>query len=138
VQQAAGSETREGVVIDPEETIELKDTRNGTANFVINFGGGQTHLTFIEPKDKELEKKKIKLRGQTSSDKDMVPILAMECRGIEPVKWYPTGPYRVETEGGATFDDVNLDEGDDWCEYDEKSGESLTVGKNIKYEFRRA
>lgn len=34
VQQSAGSETREGVVIDPEEEIELAETRNGTANFV--------------------------------------------------------------------------------------------------------
>ena len=34
VQQSAGTESREGVIIDPEEEIELAETRNGTANFV--------------------------------------------------------------------------------------------------------
>ena len=32
--------------------------------------------------------------------------------------------------------EVGFREGDDWCEYDEKSGESMTVGHEIKYEFR--
>ena len=139
IQQGAGSETREGVIVDPEETHELQDTKNGVANFVVKFPGDkkQSYLTFLEPSSKDLEKKKINLRSQKADDGDMVPILAMDCRGLEPIKWYPTGPYEAEAESGVTFDNVKLDEGDDWCEYDEKSGTSMTVGKDIQYEFRR-
>ena len=139
VQQAAGPEVREGVVVDPEEEQELEDTRNGTAHFCIKFPGDkkQSSLKFLDPSDKELEKKKVKIRPQTADDSDMVPILAMDCRGLEPIKWHPTGPYEATAESDVTFDQVKLDEGDDWCEYDEKSETSMTVGKDVKYEFRR-
>ena len=139
VQQAAGSETREGVIMDPEEVCELSDTKSGTANFVIKFpcDKKQSHLEFLNPADKQLEKKKIVIRSQTADDTGMVPILAMDCRGLEPTKWYPTGPYEAESESGVTFDAVKLDEGDDWCDYDEKSETSMTIGKDIQYEFKR-
>ena len=106
---------------------------------VIKFPGDkkQSHLKFIDPSDKELEKKKIKIRSQTADDTEMVPILAMDCRGLDPIKWHPTGKYEAEAESGVTFDSDILDEGDDWCEYDEKSETSLTVGHQIQYEFRR-
>lgn len=106
---------------------------------VIKFPGDkkQSHLKFIDPADKELEKKKVNIRSQTADDTDMVPILAMECRGLDVIKWHPTGKYEAEAESGVTFDNVILDEGDDWCEYDEKSETSLTVGQNVQYEFRR-
>ena len=55
---------------------------------------------------------------------------------MEPVKWDPIGPYCVEAESGTVYNEVGFREGDDWCEYDEKSGESMTVGHEIKYEFR--
>ena len=35
------------------------------------------------------------------------------------------------------FDGVRLDEGDDWCDYDEKAEASMTVGREVRYEFRR-
>lgn len=139
VQQAAGPEVREGVIIDPENEDEVENSKNATANFIIKFPGDkkQATLKFLDPSDKDLEKKKIKIRAQTADDTDMVPILAMDCRGLEPIKWYPTGPYEAMAESDVTFDQVMLNEGDDWCEYDEKSETSLTVGKDIKYEFRR-
>ena len=108
----------------------------------------------------------------------------MECRGLEPIKWHPTGahaerlitrirfgreaglysavvaafgapaltdtaatpwhwcartvgPYEAESESGVVFDGVRLDEGDDWCDYDEKAEASMTVGREVRYEFRR-
>ena len=138
VKQAAGTEERLGVIMDPEEEVELE--QKGTANFVIKFPGDkkQSHVTFLDPSDKDLQKKKVKIRPLTAEDFTDVPILAMECRGIDFTKWHPTGPYSVTSSSGTVFDDVKLDEGDDWCEYDEKSGESMTVGHEIKYEFRAA
>lgn len=140
VKQGAGDEERKGVILDPEEQNELTDGKNGVANFVVKFPGDkkQSSLVFLSPSDKDLEKKKVKIRNhQTEDDTDMVPILAMECRGLEPVRWYPTGPYEAEASSGVTYDGVQLDEGDDWCDYDEKSGDNLLVGHEIKYEFRR-
>mmetsp|Transcript_24403 Transcript_24403/g.81115 ORF Transcript_24403/g.81115 Transcript_24403/m.81115 type:complete len:173 (-) Transcript_24403:835-1353(-) len=141
VQQAAGSETREGVVMDPEEEVELTDTKDGVANFALKFPGDkrQSYVKFLAPgeKHKELEKHKVKLRAQTADDGDLVPVLAMECRGLEPIKWHPTGPYEAESESGVVFDGVRLDEGDDWCDYDEKAEASMTVGREVRYEIRR-
>ena len=77
------------------------------------------------------------LAPQTADDTAMVPMFACECRGMEPCAWDPIGPYSVEAKGGTVYDEVGFRDGDDWCEYDEKSGESLTVGKDIKYEVRR-
>jgi hypothetical protein len=138
VKQSAGSEERQGVVMDADDTIDLE--QKGTANFVIKFPGDkkQSHVNFIDPSDKDLLKKKVKIRPLTAEDCTDVPILAMECRGIDFTKWYPTGPYRVTSTADTVFEDVKLDEGDDWCDYDEKSGESMTVGHEIKYEFRTA
>ena len=47
VQQSAGSETREGVVMDPEEEIELAETRNGMANFVSTE---RLHMQLTRPR----------------------------------------------------------------------------------------
>jgi hypothetical protein len=140
VKQAAGPEERSAVVLDPEDEVQLENAKEGSmANFVIKFPGDkkQSSLTFLKPEDKELEKKKVKLRALTSDDSDMVPIVAMECRGLEPVKWHPTGPYEATAESDVVFDQVRLDEGDDWNDYDEKGEASLLVGQDIKYEFRR-
>ena len=38
------------------------------------------------------------IRAQTADDRKPVPIAAFECRGLEPKRWIPTGPYCVETE----------------------------------------
>ena len=35
----------------------------------------------------------MKLRAQTADDGGLVPVLAMECRGLEPIKWHPTGAH---------------------------------------------
>mmetsp|Transcript_1946 Transcript_1946/g.2900 ORF Transcript_1946/g.2900 Transcript_1946/m.2900 type:complete len:81 (+) Transcript_1946:3-245(+) len=65
----------------------------------------------------------------------MVPIAVFECRGLEPVRWTPTGPYCVQSEGGVEYNEVGFKDDEDWCEYDEKSETSLMVGKKIAHEF---
>ena len=122
-------------MVDPDEEVEVPNSKNAKATVLIKFPGDKqpSSLRVLKPG----EEKKIITRVQTGEDTGLVPLIAFECRGLEPVRWHPSGPYCVETEGGTTYEDVNFREGDDWCEYDEKSGESLTVGKDIKYEFRR-
>ncbi|EOD04711.1 hypothetical protein EMIHUDRAFT_67955 [Emiliania huxleyi CCMP1516] len=95
VQQAAGSETREGVVMDPEEARRTATAGDGVANFALKFPGDkrQSYVKFLAPGEKHKELEKHKLRAQTADDGDLVPVLAMECRGLEPIKWHPTGAH---------------------------------------------
>ena len=78
------------------------------------------------------------VRAFTSEDTVAVPIAAFECRGLEPIGWTPTGPYVVRTEGGVayTVGAEGEDLAEDWCDYDEKSGESVSVDASIQFEFR--
>ena len=59
---------------------------------------------------------------------DYVPILAMECRGLEPYAFHPLGnEFRVVSEGGVVFEeDVDLSDGD-WGEYDEENDAAVGV-----------
>ncbi|KAL3894638.1 MAG: hypothetical protein SGPRY_013755, partial [Prymnesium sp.] len=129
VKQSAGSEERKGVVINPEEWVELANTKDAKANFAMKFDRSerqQSYCTVVQIKGLT--------RSQTSDDMGMVPIIAFECRGLEPVRWTPTGPYGARAASGTTWEDIDL-ETDDWCDYDEKSEEPVAVSKSIQYEF---
>ena len=76
------------------------------------------------------------LKQQTGEDTKMIPIAAFECRGLQPIKWNPTGPYCVETDGGTLFDDVGFRDNEDWCEYCEKGDASVLVNHEIPHEFK--
>jgi len=53
-------------------------------------------------------------------------VLAMDCRGLEPVDFSPRIGWRCEgAESGTPFADVDLSE-KEWVEYDEKA--ALSVG----------
>jgi len=69
-------------------------------------------------------------RAFTHDDnQSFVPVLALECRGIEPLTFYPMGSeFIVESEGGVTFsgEDVDLSEGD-WADYDETNDQSVSI-----------
>jgi hypothetical protein len=49
----------------------------------------------------------------------------LDCRGLEPVEYEPRGDFTVVATSGSRFERVDLSE--DWVEYDEKSGESLSI-----------
>ncbi len=138
--QAAGDEERKGVIIDPDEQQEVPNSKSAMANFLVKFPGDKapSSLRVLSAEEIKADKKlKVEIRGQTAADTEMVPMIVMECRGLEPVAWHPAGNYVAEAESGTRFDDVKLDEGDDWCEYDEKGGVSMTIGAKVAYEIRR-
>jgi len=47
-------------------------------------------------------------------------MVAFECKGLEPVKWYPQKNFVGEGKEGFLFDDIDFAEGD-YCGYDEDS-----------------
>ena len=129
VKQAAGGETREGVDVDPEEELEVPNAKNATANFMVKFPGDRQVSTL-----KVVELKHLK-PCQTSEDVGGVPIAAFECRGLEPTKWNPTGPYSAESTKGTQYHEVGFKNGEDWCEYDEKADECMEIKQEIKHSF---
>jgi len=70
-------------------------------------------------------------RDMTADDSgEYVPVMAMECRGVEPYAFHPLGnEFKVISSGGAVFEeDVDLSEGD-WGEYDEENDEAVGVNE---------
>ena len=137
VKQGSSAEERKGIAVDPDEEQDVPDTKNTTAHFMLKFEGAKhfSYLKVLKPGGEGFPKD-LTLRAQTADDTAMVPIFACECRGLEPTKWTPIGPYSVEATSGTVYNEVGFRENEDWCEYDEKSEESMTVGLEIQSEFR--
>ena len=127
VKQSGGDDERKGVQIDPEESHEVPNSKNATANFMVKFEGDKAPSTLSM-----VSLKGLPFRAQTPDDTGMVPIAAFECRGMEPTKWHPTGYYEVEALSGTVYDQVGFKDGEDWCEYDEKSGESMMARLHVE------
>ena len=129
------------MVIDPEESHEIPNSKNATATFLVKFPGDKqpSSLRVLTEEEIKAEKKlKVVVRPQTADDNEKVPFIVFECRGLEPLRWHPTGDYCAEAEeSGTLYENINFADGDDWCEYDEKSGNSISVGAKIDYEIRR-
>ena len=59
-----------------------------------------------------------------------VPILAIDFKGdIEPISFEPADSeeFEVTTTGGRVFKPDEVDFSDNWCEYDDKNDESVSV-----------
>ncbi|KAK0651452.1 hypothetical protein B0T16DRAFT_403959 [Cercophora newfieldiana] len=64
-------------------------------------------------------------------------ILEFDCRGLEFTEFIPEGEWLVEgAESGSKFTAVDLSEGE-WFDYDEKSGEEVSI-KELNWEINRA
>ena len=132
VKEAGGEEVKQGVFVSRDEEAEIEGSR-GTANMVMRFAPGskQCSLTVVDVKGKTNT-----TRPLTADDGGMVPIVAFECRGMEPVKWTPTSGYVCRSTGGKAFDDVDLTEGE-WADYDEDNELPVSIG-GVEHEFRVA
>ncbi|CAE7767008.1 YCR090C [Symbiodinium pilosum] len=121
-------ETRQGVTIDPTNEEEIPNSK-GTANFLIKWEGAKapSSISVVTPsrstpiKDKDVKDKPL---GQYSEGGSMQPVAVFDCRGAEPVKWYPLG-VTVETSWGK-FENVDLSDPDGWMECSE-NGDTATV-----------
>ena len=124
-------ETREKVVVDPTELVEVEDSKLTPYHFGLKWEGEKHKVSTLtvktEAEVKTLLKKKKKIDPPSGSytaenSGDWVPILAVECRGLEPKAFHPMGnEFVVSSAGGKVFDeDVDLGEGD-WADYDEEN-----------------
>ena len=128
VKNSAGEDMREGVWVSPTEVHELSGSR-GTANFLLKWVRDAKHEASLN-----VQQIKGVTRSFTSEDVDYVPIVAFECRGMEPIDWMPDAGFIIKSNSGQIFTDVDLSE-KEWADYDEKSGDSVSV-MNLEWIFR--
>eukprot|EP00616_Rhizochromulina_sp_CCMP1243_P017342 CAMPEP_0118962630 /NCGR_PEP_ID=MMETSP1173-20130426/894_1 /TAXON_ID=1034831 /ORGANISM="Rhizochromulina marina cf, Strain CCMP1243" /LENGTH=161 /DNA_ID=CAMNT_0006910915 /DNA_START=79 /DNA_END=564 /DNA_ORIENTATION=- len=123
VQNADASERCEAYFSRDEE-MDLQESR-GTAHFIKKWPmeNKQSYLKIIDPKN--LCKEEI-----TAEDsEEWVALLAIECRGLEPVAWLPKpGDFTVTTTGGSVFQEVEFDDGI-WAEYDAEADEPVSINE---------
>jgi len=132
-------EVREKVAFNLSETLEQEEgSREPPCHFALKWDGAQKRST-LEVLDESatkaaLKKKKskgVQVRDYNGDDsQEWAPILAMECRGIEPYAFHPLDNlFIVVSEGGRVFeDDVDLSEGD-WADYDEENDAAISISE---------
>mmetsp|Transcript_2245 Transcript_2245/g.4821 ORF Transcript_2245/g.4821 Transcript_2245/m.4821 type:complete len:184 (-) Transcript_2245:1754-2305(-) len=136
-------ETREKIVFNPCETLEQDESdREPPHHFAVKWEGSKKFSTLVVL-DADAAKsalKKGKKKGKSGGEGDLprdvkgedngefVPVLAMECRGLEPYEFHALGnEFRVVSEGGTVFEEgVDLSEGD-WADYDEEHDASVSI-----------
>eukprot|EP00958_Prasinococcus_capsulatus_P027202 scaffold5303_cov392-Prasinococcus_capsulatus_cf.AAC.6 len=142
-------EERKGVFVSDDEQVELS-TGRASANFVMKWPGTskEASVDVVDLKGVtrsytryltralapalgysvrrhlyELECPGVLCRADSGA---MVPIVAFDCRGVEPTAWYPQSGFQVVSEKGGVFDDVDLKEGD-WTEYDDENDLAVSI-----------
>merc|ERR1711972_774191 len=92
--------------------------------------GGDANLTVkckLCSRENSMDVLKETIKAYQKTDESFQTVVVFDCRGIEPTEFSPRAGWKVEgSESGATFDDVDLKEGE-WCDYDEKSDVSVGV-----------
>jgi hypothetical protein len=147
-------EVREKVVFNPSEILEQDENdREPPHNFALRWEGSKKYSTLSVLHDddsggggvksalKKLSKKGGKKGGKQSGEDEylprdvtaadnnnFVPVLVMECRGLEPYAFHPMGnEFKITSLGGTIFEkDVDLSEGD-WGDYDEEHDASVSA-----------
>jgi len=130
LKQADGDEIRKKVVVDPNETVEVRG--KSEANLCIRWPGSKREgtVTIISIKGPKAP------RALEESDSDFVTFAAFECRGAEPVKWHQLEQLLCEITEGKTFSDVDLSEDDTWCDYDDENDLPVSIA-NSKFSLSR-
>jgi hypothetical protein len=123
-------EVRDKVVLNLSETLEQEEgDRTPAHHFTLKWEGSKkgstvTVLDKAAVKTALKKKKGVEVPRNYGADDsgNWAPILAVECRGIEPYAFFAMGDdFVVTTTGGQVFaEDVDLSEGD-WGEYDEEN-----------------
>jgi len=130
-------EVRDKVAFGLSETVEREEnTHEPPCQFMLKWEGSKKRSTLEVLDDPKAALKKKKYKGELPRDYtgedsgNWVPILAVECRGLEPYAFSALGDeFIVESEGGTWFEtDVDLSEGE-WGEYDEENDAAVSISE---------
>eukprot|EP00392_Amoebophrya_sp_AT5.2_P018845 g19485.t1 len=128
IKNSSAEEFRQRVTVQKDEKNEVPNTKNTTCNFMVKWEDAKQWSTISVAEVTRTGPLKGKtLDGEYTSNGQWQDIVAFECRGAEPCKFYPTSGYVVVNPKGNYIPDVDLTEGEDWCGYDEQCSESIGV-----------
>ena len=140
----SGDEVRENVVFNPSETVEQEEgAREPPHHFTLKWEGSKkaSILQVLDEKETAAALKKKKYKGDkprayTGDDSgNWVPLLCMECRGLEPYSFQPMkDEFVITSEGGCEFnEDIEL--GDlEWADYDADNGVPVSIDE-LEFKF---
>jgi hypothetical protein len=135
-------EQKEGVTIQESELVEMENAHVAAAHLAVKWEGSPKYstLNFVAADDKALKPKKKSSPSYTPKDVEesdqWTPILAVDCRGMEPCG-YTLGDneFVVKSLAGVVFEEVTAEDlGDEFCEYCDKSEQSVGVS-NFEYRW---
>eukprot|EP01056_Protomagalhaensia_sp_Gyna25_P000828 Protomagalhaensia_sp_Gyna_25__827@NODE_139_length_4936_cov_50_921789_g109_i0_p4_GENE_NODE_139_length_4936_cov_50_921789_g109_i0NODE_139_length_4936_cov_50_921789_g109_i0_p4_ORF_typecomplete_len164_score31_50DUF866/PF05907_13/4_7e26_NODE_139_length_4936_cov_50_921789_g109_i025873078 len=119
-----GEDVRQKVTVSRLSEQEVPNSR-GKCNLVLHFEKQAATLKIED--QKKVTKPEIDL-NQDGLDQ-YVTVCSMECRGLEPVTFYPGDDFIIIAESGHTFNKCDLSDPDGWCEYDPDGQVPVSVGK---------
>ena len=142
--ESEAGEVRENITVNPREELELEGSR-GLANFVMKWSKQDSHQANIKVVDlkkaaagmgkgKKAKKDKdaSEIDGVYRSSNQWVPIVAMECRGLKPIRVHVGNDFDITSESGALFPAAEAEfeedsEGLSWTDFDEKLDDCLAI-----------
>jgi hypothetical protein len=136
-------EVRERIVIDPTELHDAeipeheKHRSEHPYHFVMKWDGDKKRSTIriVNNNDDDDDDEKMKQTSVKSSDKGtFVPILQLDCDGLEPYAFHPLGEeFSITIQDGVKKDAVDLS-GGEWNDYDISYGSSSIKNFQTKFE----
>lgn len=133
-------EVRENVVVNASEYVEQEEgSREPPHHFALKWEGSKKAST-LTVLSKEEAKTALKKKSKKKNDAlipgdydeghsgDFSPVLAVECRGLEP-SGFVNGEIVVTSSGGTVFtEDIELSEGD-WADYDAENDAPVSLSE---------
>lgn len=117
LKNSVGEDVREGVYVSIDEEIELTGSR-GTANFAMKWEKDSRKEAYLN-----LQHVKGVTRNYKAEDSgNWVPIIAFECRGLDPIDLSPEDNWNVVTSSGQMIENVDLSE-KEYYDVDDKGDE---------------
>lgn len=139
-------EKRENVIFNPSELEEQDEaSREPPSHFSIKWEGSKkaSVLRCLDTKETAAalkKKKKYKegaprtFTGDDGND-SWVPILAVECRGLEPYGFRPMmDEFVISSENGFIFDEEIEFEDGDWADYDADNDCPVSISE-LEFKF---
>jgi len=120
------------ISINRLEKRRLSTGRANTAHFVWKCGLCKRESSAKFDADYPTQKYSANHNGQ------FAPLVVLDCRGLEFIGFEPRGTWKCAgVESGTVFPEVDMDEGGEWVDYDEKAAIPVGVSK-IQGEWSRA
>eukprot|EP00536_Pseudo-nitzschia_multiseries_P003691 jgi/Psemu1/252903/estExt_Genewise1Plus.C_580030 len=140
-------EKRENVIFNPSETQEQDDesSREPPSHFSITWEGSKkaSVLRYLDSQETATAlKKKKKYKGGApraftgdDSNDQWVPIMAVECRGLEPYAFHPMkDEFVISSENGYVFDEEIEFEDGEWADYDAENDCPVSIS-SLEFKF---